>query len=105
MTEGNGRIEEGMFRGKVLEALETLKIQQTEFTRLIALMQKNDDIAHQRIVDVVEKRLEARDLTVNSIVEELSEHRSATRVTAAKVAGLFMLVWAVLQGGFIWLSK
>lgn len=80
MAEGNGVLAQGIFQGRVLEALDMLKNAKADNTE-----------EHRRLFERIEE-----------VAEELASRKSNARASAAKTSGIMMGCWATIQGLF-WL--
>lgn len=76
----NGKLEQGIFQGMVLEALDMLKDAKEDNTQ-----------EHRRLFERIEE-----------VAEELASRKSSANVSAAKTSGVMMGCWATIQGLF-WL--
>lgn len=80
MTEGNGKLEQGIFQGRVLEALDTLKEANVD-----------NRLEHRRLFKLIER-----------LAGELATRKADSRAAAAKVSGLVVGVGVAIQGVVLW---
>lgn len=80
MADNNGKLEQGIFQGRVLEALDMLKEANVENKQ-----------EHRRLF----KQLE-------TVSNELATRKADSRAAAAKVSGLVVGVGVVIQGVVLW---
>lgn len=80
MPEENNKLTQGIFQGRVLEALDNLKKANAENT-----------LEHRRMF----KRLD-------ELTDELATRKADSRVDAAKISGIIVGIGVVIQGALWW---